>query len=509
MKKHQPFFSFLISAIVSCILPSTTSAKRSKPNIIYILADDLGYAELGCYGQKKIETPNIDRLASEGIRFTQFYAGAPVSAPSRSVLLTGLHTGHTPIRGNDEMASRGDVWDREAALKNPLLEGQAPMPEGTVTVASRLKIAGYTTACIGKWGLGYPGSVSTPDKMGFDFFYGYNCQRQAHDYYPPFLYRNNKREMLRNPVMHQRVQKINDSIDKYAAASYSKYQQEDYAPDLMFRELIQYVRKSKHQPFFLFWATPIPHVPLQAPQRWIDYYVRKFGDEEPYTGNKSYYPSRYPHATYAAMVSYLDEQVGLLIEELKQNGIYENTLFVFTSDNGPTFNGGSDSPFFDSARPFKSEQGWGKTSLQEGGIRVPMIVSWKAKIKSAQTTNLMAAGWDIMPTFCEITGAKSPITDGISFCPTLIGKKQTTHEFLYWEFPENEGSKAVRMGKWKGIIKSYIKNKNRTIKLFDLEQDPREQNDLANKYPEIVSKMVAIMKNQHTPPENPHFNIEK
>jgi arylsulfatase len=277
----------------------------------------------------------------------------------------------------------------------------------------------------------------------------------------------------------------------------------------MFRELIQYVRKSKHQPFFLFWATPIPHVPLQAPQRWIDYYVRKFGNEEPYTGNKSYYPSRYPHATYAAMISYLDEQVGLLIEELKQSGIYENTMIVFTSDNGPTFNGGSDSPFFDSAHPFKSEQGWGKTSLQEGGIRVPMIVTWKNKIKSAKATNLMAAGWDIMPTFCEIAGVKSPITDGISFYPTLMEKKQSTHDFLYWEFPENEGSKAVRMGKWKGIIKSYIKNKNRTIKLFDLEQDPREQNDLANKYPEIVSKMVAIMKNQHTPQENPRFNIER
>jgi len=508
MKKINSYLHIIVPAVISSFFTTNSTAKNTKPNIIYILADDLGYAELGCYGQQKIETPNIDRLAKEGIRFTQFYAGAPVSAPSRSTLLTGLHTGHTPIRGNDEMASRGDVWNLAAMIDNPNLEGQAPMPSGTVTIASVLKNAGYATACIGKWGLGYPGSVSTPDKVGFDFFYGYNCQRQAHDYFPPYLYRNNKREFLKNKVVHPRNQVHEKNSDILADSTYAKYNQHDYAPDLMFNELIQYVQTNKHHPFFMYWATPIPHVPLQAPQKWIDYYIKKFGDESPYIGNKGYFPCRYPHATYAAMISYLDEQVGILIKELKTAGIYDNTLIIFTSDNGPTFNGGSDSPFFDSAAPFKSEQGWGKTSLNEGGIRVPMIAVWKNKIKPNTTTSHVAAGWDVMPTLCEIAGVKSPVTDGISFFPALINKKQTKHSFLYWEFPEAGGSKAVRIGKWKGIIKNYIKTKNRTIKLYDLEQDPREQNDVAKDHPEIIKRMISIMQTEHTNPENPEFRME-
>jgi arylsulfatase len=508
MKKINSSLHLIVPTVLSSLFSANSFAETKKPNIIYILADDLGYAELGCYGQQKIETPNIDRLASEGIRFTQFYAGAPVSAPSRSTLLTGLHTGHTPIRGNDEMASRGDVWDRAAMIDNPSLEGQAPMPAGTITIASVLKNGGYNTACIGKWGLGYPGSVSTPDKMGFDFFYGYNCQRQAHDYYPPFLYRNEKREFLDNKVIYKRGQALKKNTDVYADSIYAKYQQKNYAPDLMFKELIQYVQSNKQHPFFLYWATPIPHAPLQAPQKWIDHYVRKFGNETPYTGNKGYYPCRYPRATYAAMISYLDEQVGYLIEELKRSGIYDNTLIIFTSDNGPTFNGGTDSPFFDSAAPFMSEQGWGKTSLNEGGIRVPMIATWKKKIKPNSMTNHMATGWDVMATLCEIAKIKSPATDGISFYPALISKRQKKHRFLYWEFPEAGGSKAVRMGKWKGIIKNYIKGKNRTIKLYDLEQDPREQEDVAEFHPKIIKGMMNIMQREHTLPENPEFRME-
>lgn len=508
MKKIHPSLHLIFPAVISSFIPTNCHAKNIKPNIIYILADDLGYAELGCYGQKKIETPNIDQLASDGIRFTQFYAGAPVSAPSRSTLLTGLHTGHTPIRGNDEMAGRGDVWNLAAMIDNPNLEGQAPMPAGTVTIATVLKNAGYATACIGKWGLGYPGSESTPEKVGFDFFYGYNCQRQAHDYFPPYLYRNDKREFLGNKVVHTRNQILEKNSDIFADSTYAKYRQQDYAPDLMFKELIQYVQKNKHHPFFMYWATPIPHVPLQAPQQWIDYYIKKFGSETPYIGNKGYFPCRYPHATYAAMISYLDEQVGILINELKTAGIYDNTLIIFTSDNGPTFNGGSDSPFFDSAAPFKSEQGWGKTSLNEGGIRVPMIAVWKGKIRPNSVTNHVAASWDVMPTLCEITKLKSPATDGISFYHALINKKQSAHHFLYWEFPEAGGSKAVRLGNWKGIIKSYIKTKNRTIKLYDLEQDPREQNDVAKDHPEIIQQMISIMQKEHTDPENPEFRME-
>ena len=351
---------------------------QQKPNIIYILADDLGYAELGCYGQQKIETPNIDRLAENGIRFTQHYSGSPVSAPSRAILLTGKHSGHAYIRGNDEMPERGDVWNHTAMLADSTLEGQRPLPAGTVTFPKLLQQAGYTTAMVGKWGLGYPGSEGTPNKMGFDFFYGYNCQRQAHTYYPPFLYRNENREYLQNKLLPPHTP-LDKGADPMQLSSYDKYTQQQYSPDLMLTEIKSFVTENKNNPFLLRWTTPVPHVPLQAPQKWIDYYLKKFGDEKPYIGESGYFPTRYPRATYAAMISYFDEQIGELIAELKRQGIYDNTLIIFTSDNGPSFNGGADSPWFDSAHPFKSERGWGKTSLREGGIRVPMIAHGREK----------------------------------------------------------------------------------------------------------------------------------
>ena len=264
-----------------------------------------------------------------------------------------------------------------------------------------MKQAGYTTACIGKWGLGYPGSASTPNKMGFDFFYGYNCQREAHTYYPPFLYRNEHREYLNNPLVVPHT-KLDKGADPYEEKSYAKYTLNEYAPDLMYKEILNFIDLTKDNPFVLFWTTPLPHVPLQAPEKWVKHYVNKFGDEKPYTGNKDYFPCRYPRATYAAMISYWDEQIGGLINKLKELGIYDNTIIIFTSDNGPTFNGGSDSFFFDSAKPFKSEWGWGKASLREGGIRVPMIASWPKKIKAGSKSDLICAFWDIMPTFCEI-----------------------------------------------------------------------------------------------------------
>lgn len=404
-------------------------ANKKKPNIIYILADDLGISELGCYGQQLIETPNIDRLSQEGMTFSNHYSGTAVSAPSRCVLFTGLHTGHAYIRGNDEMASRGDVWNHKAVLADSTLEGQRPVPAETVMIPAVMKQAGYTTACIGKWGLGYPGSASTPNKMGFDFFYGYNCQREAHTYYPPFLYRNEHREYLNNPLVVPHT-KLDKGADPYEEKSYAKYTLNEYAPDLMYKEILNFIDLTKDNPFVLFWTTPLPHVPLQAPEKWVKHYVNKFGDEKPYTGNKDYFPCRYPRATYAAMISYWDEQIGGLINKLKELGIYDNTIIIFTSDNGPTFNGGSDSFFFDSAKPFKSEWGWGKASLREGGIRVPMIASWPKKIKAGSKSDLICAFWDIMPTFCEIAKVECPTTDGISFLPELLGKKQNKHDFL-------------------------------------------------------------------------------
>ncbi|GBU07689.1 arylsulfatase [Bacteroidales bacterium] len=479
---------------------------NKKPNIIYILADDLGYAELGCYGQGKIETPNIDKLANRGVRFMQNYAGSPVSAPSRCVTFTGMHSGHSYIRGNDEMGKRGDVWSHAAMLADSTLEGQRPLLAETITLPSVLKQAGYTTACIGKWGLGYPGSEGTPNKMGFDVFYGYNCQRQAHTYFPPFLYRNEVREYLPNQLLAPGT-KLDEDANPYDEQAYEKYTQKAYSCDLMYDEIINFVEQNEADPFFLIWTTPIPHVPLQAPKSWVQHYVDKFGDEEPYLGDSGYFPCRYPRATYAAMISYWDEQIGGLINKLEELGIYDNTIIMFTSDNGPAFSGGTDSPWFDSAKPFKSEYLWGKTSLREGGIRVPLIVSWGNKIKANTQSNHICAAWDIMPTLCELAGTESPPTDGISFVPELFNRQQKEHEYLYWEFSEGAGSKAMRMGKWKGLILNIKKEGESNMLLFDLEKDPREQNNIASEHPEIIDQMYKKMKEAHVEPLIQRFAI--
>lgn len=479
---------------------------QQSPNIIYILADDLGYAEIGCYGQSKIETPNIDQLAKQGMRFTQNYSGSPVSAPSRCVTFTGLHTGHSYIRGNDEMAERGAVGDYYAMYNDSTLEGQRPLPTGTITIASILKEAGYATGCIGKWGLGYPGSEGTPNKMGFDFFYGYNCQRQAHTYYPPFLYRNEAREYLPNELLPPNVM-LDEGADPYNAHNYAKYTKEAYSCDLMYNEILDFVERNKKQPFFLAWTTPLPHVPLQVPDKWINYYREKFGDEEPYTGNAGYYPCRYPHATYAAMISYWDEQIGGLVAKLKELGIYKNTVIIFTSDNGPTFNGGSNSVWFNSAQPFKSERGWGKTSLHEGGIRVPLIITWEGKVKANSVSNHICASWDMMPTICEFAKIDPPKTDGISILPSLLGKKQPQHKYLYWEFPEGNGSIALRKGKWKLLITNASKAETQ-VELFDLEEDLQEQNNLTNNYPDIVEEFKQYIIESHISSELERFKIK-
>lgn len=509
MKKISIFYSVLSGVLpITCILSScVTKEEVNKPNIIYILADDLGRSDIGCFGQEKIETPNIDRLAQEGMCFTNHYSGQAVSAPSRCSFFTGLHMGHAYIRGNDECTERGNVWSHEAMLADSSLEGQRPVPANTVMIPHKLKEAGYTTACIGKWGLGYPGSVSTPNKMGFDFFYGYNCQRQAHTYYPPFLWRNEHREYLSNHLLEPST-KLDEGADPRDERSYAKYVQKQYAPDLMFQEVLAFVERSKDKPFALFWTTPVPHVPLQAPEKWIKHYVEKFGDEEPYVGNKGYFPCRYPRATYAAMISYWDEQIGSLVDKLKELGLYENTLIIFTSDNGPTFNGGSDSPFFDSAKPFKSEGGWGKCSLREGGIRVPMIACWPNHIQAGTKSDLISAFWDMMPTMCEIAGVECPPTDGISMLPTMLGNnsEQQKHLFLYWEYPEAGGQKALRMGDWKAFVKDVHKG-NRNIELYNLSSDPREQNNVAAEHPEIVEQVLDIFRTEHTDAEIVQFNL--
>lgn len=508
------YTSFLIPMvfilIISCNTNDTKNELTNKPNIIFILADDLGYGELGAYGQTKIETPNIDALAKNGMLFSDHYSGAPVCAPARSVLLTGQHMGHTYIRGNDSWSERGeqgDVWNYKKMIQDSTLEGQRPLPMNTQLLSHHLKSVGYRTGMIGKWGLGAPHTESIPTKMGFDYFFGYNCQRQAHTLTPLHLYENENRYYLKNDTIAPGT-KLLDKDDPYDLESYEKYAQNKYAPEVSFNKLMEFVENNGEEPFFLYWATPIPHAPLQAPKKWVEYYHEKFGEEEPYLGERGYFPARYPRATYAAMISYLDENVGKLVAHLKETGQYNNTLILFTSDNGPSYNGGTDSPWFNSGGPFESVRGRGKGYVYEGGIRIPMIASWPAHIEAGKQTDHISAFWDVLPTLCEVAGTDIPTdTDGISFVNTLLGKEdQKTHDYLYWEFPEYGGQVAVRMGKWKLIWKD-MKKGNTEIELYDLKSDLAEQNNLADKYPEIVLQLNTIIKKEHIRPEIQRFVI--
>lgn len=484
-----------------------------KPNIIYILADDLGYGELGAYGQEKIETPNIDALAEAGIKFTDHYSGAPVCAPARYMLMTGKHPGHAYIRSNHEWGERGDVWSYEKMAANPMLEGQFPIPGSTVTIGKLLQGAGYKTGAIGKWGLGAPSTEGVPTNQGFDFFFGYNGQRQAHTYYPIYLWRNNTRVALRNQLVPPH-QDLPDSADPHDPESYALFHdQPDYSADLMHDEAIRFIERNQSEPFFLYLPTPIPHVSLQAPEKWIHYYRNKFGKEEPYTQG-SYVPVQYPKATYAAMISYMDEKIGEIVQKLKDLDLYENTLIIFSSDNGPTNVGGVDPDYFVSAGPFPNsmnDEARIKGHVYEGGIRVPMIAAWEGVIPAGSTTDHVSAFWDVLPTLCEIADVASPNDiDGISFLPVLKGDKenQKNHEFLYWEFPSYGGQQAVRMGNWKGIRKNIISNGNLEIELYNLDNDIREESNVADQYPEIVNKIREIMKEEHTVPELSRFRME-
>lgn len=483
---------------------------RSKPNIIYILADDLGYGDVGVYGQEKIETPNIDALANSGMLFTQHYTSAPVCAPARYMLLTGKHAGHAYIRGNNEWRERGDVWNYKAMAKDSTLEGQGAMPTNTITLAHKLQNVGYTTAIVGKWGLGAPHTHSVPNAMGFDFFYGYNCQRQAHTYYPLHLYKNRNRVHLANDTIapHAYFPKGADPKD---VKSYADYTLTDYAPDLMFKEITSFVSNHKKKPFFLYWATPIPHVALQAPQRWVDYYIEKFGDEAPYlSGPKnSYFSHKNPHAAYAAMISYLDENIGKLVRQLKEEGLYENTLIIFTSDNGPSYAGGADPDYFNSANPFDGSYGRGKGFLYEGGIRIPMIASWPGHIKPETKSDHISVQYDMMATFSDIAGYENTdISDGLSMLPVMISEEnQKQHDFLYWEFPSYGGQVAIRMGDWK-VVRQNLKNeKQPTLELYNLKDDPTETMNVAEAHPEILKKAAEIFKKERESPELEDFRI--
>ena len=492
--------SFLLLVNYACDF----SVETQRPNIIYILADDLGYGEVGAFGQKVIETPNIDNLAKSGMIFTNHYSGAPVCAPARSVLLTGKHSGNTHIRANGEWSERGNVWSFKAMFEDPSLEGQRPLLDSIVTVAQVLHENGYKTGMVGKWGLGAPMTNSIPNKKGFDFFYGYNCQRQAHTYYPTHLWKNETRDVLNNYIVTK--QEGLGDLDPFESESYSKYNQNDYAPTLMHNEALDFISRNEDSPFFLYYASPIPHLPLQAPTKWVEYYQKKFGKEIPYTG-KSYYPNKTPRATYAAMISYLDEQVGELVEKLKEINQYENTLIIFTSDNGPTWVDHVDYKFFNSTGKFVNSRRTMKGSVSEGGIRVPMIASWPNKIKSGSKSNHISAFYDFFETACDVAGIKNNVeTDGISFYPEMIGGIQAKHDYLYWEYPASGGLQAIRMGKWKGVKNNLFKNPSK-LKLFDLTYDEKELNDVSLKNPEIVNELEQKLSEAHSTPYLKQFII--
>jgi arylsulfatase len=481
----------LLAGFSGCNNATGKNAPDSKPNIVYILADDLGYGDVGCYGQKKIETPNIDKLASEGMLFRQHYSGSAVSAPSRCVLLTGINTGRAQVRGNDAWPERGNVRSYLAMEKDSTLEGSRPVAAGTPTIGSILQKAGYKTAAIGKWGLGSPGADGMPNQLGIDYFYGYICQRQAHTYYPLHLWENDHRVFLDNDTVFPGTP-LPEGADPYDPASYAIFTGNDYSPELMFQKITKFVSDNKNGPFFLYWAPTIPHLSLQAPQKWVDYYVKKFGDEKPYL-DEHYAPCRYPRATYAAQITYLDEQIGQLVSQLKELGLYQNTLIIFSGDNGPT---GPGVEFFQSAGPFNP--GFLKGTLNEAGIREPMIAAWPGKIKPGSVSDMVSGFQDILPTLAEIAGAEAPENiSGKSLLPTFMGGKQEIHEYLYWEFREGGGQMAVRMGNFKALRKNMIKG-NLKWELYDLEKDIRETNDISAAHPEIIDRVNKIVSREHT-----------
>ncbi|MCF3648419.1 arylsulfatase [Synoicihabitans lomoniglobus] len=461
------------------LIASAAAAVADRPNIIYILADDLGYGDLGCYGQKKFATPHLDQLAARGMRFTQHYAGSTVCAPSRSALMTGQHTGHTAIRGNSEVQP----------------EGQHPLPPATTTLAELLQHQGYRTGLFGKWGLGAPGSGSEPIDQGFDRFFGYNCQRQAHHYYPYFLWDDDQRVMLwRN-------------FDRATGT---------YAPALIQEKALNFIddaAAAPGQPFFLFYAHVAPHAEMAATATDLTPFRGQFEPETPFVGTDSgprfrqgpYGSQPEPRATFAAMVTMLDRHVGEIVAKLDALGLSDNTLILFSSDNGPHLEGGHDPDYFDSNGPLRGY----KRDLYEGGIRVPLIAHWPGKIPAAHTSDHISAQWDLLPTFCELAGVTPPTNiDGISLVPELThDKSQVEHDLLYWEFHDQGGRMALRQGDWKVVRYNVDAAPDSPVELYDLAHDPGETADIAADHPAIASRLDNLMKNARVPATFPRFNF--
>jgi len=483
-------------AAASLICPWLVRA-ADRPNIVFIIADDLGYGDLGCYGQQKIRTPNIDRMAAEGMRFKYMYAGNAVCAPSRCVLATGKHPGHAWVRNNREIKP----------------EGQEPIPAEEVTIFEAFKSAGYTTGGFGKWGLGFPGSSGDPLKQGIDRWFGYNCQGKAHTFYPSYLWDNDRKVIVNDPEIpgHATLSETENGDDP---ATYKRFTGKNYSADLINEQARKFVRDNRDRPFFCYVPTTVPHLALQVPADSLAEYQGKLGDDPPYKGGRGYLPHFTPHSAYAAMITRMDAEVGRMMALIKELGLDDRTIFVFTSDNG-ALNGthqglsGTDAKFFNSCGGLRE----GKGSLYEGGVREPGIVRWPGHIKAGSYSERVVGFEDWMPTLLELAGAKDKTPagiDGISFAPTLLGEKQPEREFLYREFPAYGGQQSLRMGQWKlvkqnmlgggkGAAKKARAAKPRTVELFDLATDPHEEHDVAAQHPDLVARMETLMKTQHQP----------
>ena len=481
-------------------------AKSARPNIIYIMCDDMGYGDLGCYGQPYISTPNIDRMARDGMRFTQAYAGAPVSAPSRACMMTGQHSGHTEVRGNKEYwaDSKPVFYGRN---RDYSVVGQHPYDPRHVILPEIMKDNGYRTGMFGKWAGGYEGSVSTPDKRGVDEFFGYICQFQAHLYYPNFL---NEYSRTRGDTAVSRVVLDDNIAHPMFGKDYRK--RTAYSADLIHRRALQWLdAQDGRKPFFGVFTYTLPHAELVQPDdSLVEAYKKKFFTDRTWGGqeNSRYNAVEHTHAQFAAMITRLDAYVGQIMAKLEEKGLADNTLVIFTSDNGPHEEGGADPTFFGRDGKLRGL----KRQCYEGGIRIPFIARWPGRIAAGTVNDLQVAFYDLMPTFCELTGVKNYVRkyankhlpvdyfDGISFAPTLIGKNevQRRHDYLYWEFAETDQI-GVRMGDWKLIV---VKG---TPRLYDLSVDLHEDNDIADRHPDIVRKMVEIIKREHV--DNPLFPI--
>jgi arylsulfatase A-like enzyme len=461
--------SLILSHLFSCDRPVEESV---PPNIIFIMADDMGVGDLGCYGQQVIETPRIDELAARGMLFTRHYAGNTVCAPSRCALMTGYHMGHAAIRGN-----------RQAAPS-----GQWPLPAESVTVAELLKQAGYATAMIGKWGLGIENSTGDPLTQGFDFYYGYLDQVLAHNYYPEYLLRNGKREFLKNQVRYLDSTAWHRGLGSYAV------EKVEYSHDLMTLEALQFIEQHRDSLFFLYLPYTIPHDNGEA----------KPGERQEVPDFGPYGEQVWPEERkgYAAMITRLDRDVGRIMDLLGELGLEENTVIFFTSDNGPMPDREM-TAYFNSSGSLRG----GKRYLYEGGIRVPMIVSWKGTIAPGSRTDLVSAFWDFLPTACDLAGLEVPQDiDGISYLPTLRGHSQPGHELLYWEFMERGGSQAILKYPWKLIRNQVISHPPGTLELYQLESDPVEENNLAGEHPGLVEELLDLMTQERE--ESPIFPLK-